>query len=115
MGFRCSCQLSSNLSDYVYTPINTEINCAFEPNTILIFPKKDFHWDGGLYFLKGLPNTLYEVCEGVFEYEENININETMKNLGIEYSQNLYDVWHNIENTKCLCDSCIYPKNFPKL
>ena len=47
MGFGCRCQLSRKLSDYVYAPVNTVRNDNFEPNTIMIFPKRDFHWDGG--------------------------------------------------------------------
>jgi len=116
MGYSCGCQLSRNLNDYVYAQVNTKINCEFEPNTILIFPKKDFHWDSGLWFLKDiLPDTIFEVCEGFFEYEESVDIKETMKELGIGYSQNLYDVWHDIKDKNCLCDDCIHPENFPKL
>jgi hypothetical protein len=114
MGFGCRCQLSRKLSDYVYAPVNTLINDEFEPNTIMIFPKRDFHWDGGLGFLD-LPETLCEVCEGFFEYEENIDIKELMKELGIEYNQNLYDVWNDEPDTECLCDACIYPEKFPRL
>ena len=44
MGFMCGCQLSKNLSDYVYAHVDTSI-LDVEPNTILIFPKMDFHWD----------------------------------------------------------------------
>ncbi len=115
MGFMCACQLSNNLSEYVYCHVNTSI-LDVEPNTILIFPKMDFHWDGGLHFLKSkFPESIKEVSEGFFEYESDINIDKVMKILGINYSQDLYDSWNSDLDAKCSCDSCNNKHLFPKL
>lgn len=62
-----------------------------------------------------LPAELYEGCEGIFDYAENIkDIYSFMKNIGIEYSKNLDDVWNN-KDVKCRCTSCINPNYFIKI
>jgi hypothetical protein len=110
----CKCQLPKNFSDYVYAkldPNNKALN--FEQNTIFISPKSDLHVDFSLNI--ELPSCIVECCEGAYEYDENIDIDQVMKKLGIEYSYILHDLWNETSytNEKCNCDAC--NKKFPNL
>jgi hypothetical protein len=107
MRFVCGCQLSQSLKDYRWAKCKDDVNP--ENEYIHIYPKDDFHWDGGLQHIIGhlLPKELHEVCEGMFEFDvSERSIEDIMKDTEMVYSKNLYDLVTNYYNTICECTSC---------
>jgi len=113
MGFLCSCQLPREHNQYVYgIYINDDDDQT--KKYINIAPKNDLHWDQHLTGIIDIPKELCEICEGSFEYDNDIDIEEIMKNIGIEYDQNFNDMINDVNTGKsCACMSCMDPKSFP--
>lgn len=95
--YLCSCQLPTELSEYVYF-FNQEIDFD-DGKYIQITPKYDTSWDQHLLDIIGdkLPNYLNEDSECIFSYPDDVDIEKVMLNLGIEKIDiETYDVKINI-------------------
>lgn len=115
MSIECDCLLSKHLKDYVWCYNNKgEMDDDVENGiiTINIAPKETFHWDQHLSSIIKFPNILKECCKGIFQIDKKFNnvvecdIKNLMKNLNIEYSENLYNLIHNDNNMTCECNNC---------